>query len=150
METLNETARTAPLWAADEPESVIRRLKVAVPFVGLAATCIALIWADWQDAVGVVVGTGLAIINFRFLSKSLRSILGAGHDTAPRGTTLMFVFRWIIVGTAAYAIMTTGLATIGGVFAGLFTPGIAIGLEAVVQLNHALRHMNDAADTGTH
>lgn len=148
MESPIESVRSVSLWAAEEPESVIRRLKVAVPFVGLVMVGIAAAWAGWQDALGVVIGTILAVVNFRFLSNSLRAILGAGHETAPPGTTMMFVFRWIIVGTVAYAILTTGLATIGGVFAGLFTPAVAIGLEAILQVNHALRHMNDAGDAG--
>lgn len=148
METLNESTRQAPLGSIEDPESVIRRLKAAVPVIGVVMVGIAFVWAGWRDALGVVVGTALAVINFRFLSNSLRAILGAGHETAPPGTTMMFVFRWIIVGTVAYAILMSGIATIGGVFAGLFTPAIAIGIEAILQVNHTLRHTHDAGDAG--
>ncbi len=148
MESTHETVRPAPLGSIDDPAAVIRRLKVAVPVIGAVVTAIALVWFGWRDAVGAVAGTALAIINFRFLSNSLRSFLGAGHEAAPPGTTMMFVFRWIIVGTVAYAILTAGVATIGGVFAGLFTPCIAIGIEAVLQVNHTLRHTHDAGDAG--
>ena len=148
MEILREKSRSTSIWAADEPDAVIRRMKVAVPVIGVVMAIIAVMWAGWQDALGVVVGTVLAVINFRFLSNSLRAILGAGHETAPPGTTMMFVFRWIIVVTVAYAILTSGVATIGGVFAGLFTPAIAIGFEAILQVTHTLRHLNDAGDAG--
>ena len=93
----------------------------------------------WRDAVGVVVGVALAMVNFRYLRNSLRSLLDAGHEKAPRGTTMMFVFRWIIVVTVAYAIYRTGWASGGGVCAGMFSPAVAIGFEAVFQLAHALR-----------
>lgn len=149
MDTVTDTPNSTSLWAAEEPDAVIRRMKMAVPVIGVAMSLVAVLWAGWQDALGVVIGTVLAIINFRFLSNSLRAILGAGHETAPPGTTMMFVFRWIIVGTVAYAILTSGVATIGGVFAGLFAPAVAIGLEAVLQVFHTLRHMNDAGDAGT-
>jgi len=148
MKIVTDTLHPTSLWSADDPEAVIRRMKLAVPVIGVVVAVVALVWAGWQDALGVTVGTVLAIVNFRFLSNSLRAILGAGHETAPPGTTTMFVFRWIIVGTVAYAILTSGLATIGGVFAGLFTPAIAIALEAILQVNHTLRHTNDAGDAG--
>jgi hypothetical protein len=148
METVTDNSDSTSLWAVDEPDAVIRRMKVAVPVIGVAMTLVAVLWSEWHDALGVVIGTGLAIINFRFLSNSLRAILGAGHETAPPGTTLMFVFRWIIVGTVAYAILMSGVATIGGVFAGLFAPAVAIGLEAILQVSHTVRHMNDAGDAG--
>ncbi len=149
MDTVTDISNSTSLWAAEEPDAVIRRMKMAVPVIGFAMSIVAVLWAGWQDALGVVIGTVLAIINFRFLSNSLRAILGAGHETAPPGTTMMFVFRWIIVGTVAYAILTSGVATIGGVFAGLFAPAVAIGLEAVLQVSHTLRHMNDAGDAGS-
>lgn len=148
METVTDNTDSTSLWAADEPDAVIRRMKVAVPAVGVVMAIVAIVWAGWLDAVGVAIGTVLAVINFRFLSNSLRAILGAGHETAPPGTTMMFVFRWIIVGTVAYAILTSGVATVGGVFAGLFAPAVAIGLEAILQVTHTLRHLNDAGDAG--
>lgn len=143
-----ETTSPGSLWAAEDPEAVIRRLTLAVPAIGAVIAVVALGFGAWQDATGVVIGTLLAVLNFRFLSNSLRAILGAGHETAPPGTTMMFVFRWIIVGTVAYAVLSTGLATIVGMFTGLFTPAMAIGAEAVLQLVHALRHTDSAGDAG--
>ena len=148
MENVTDIPQSTSFWTADAPDAVLRRMKIAVPAIGVVMAVIAAVWVGWQDALGVVIGTALAVVNFRFLSNSLRAILGAGHETAPPGTTMMFVFRWIIVGTVAYAILTSGVATIGGVFAGLFAPAVAIGLEAILQVTHTLRHLNDAGDAG--
>lgn len=133
------------LWAAEDAGAVVRRVWIAQPAVGAAMAAVAMATGTWRDAVGVVAGVALAMVNFRYLSNSLRSILGAGNETAPSGTTLMFVFRWIIVATIAVAIYQTGIASIGGVLAGMFAPAVAIALEAGYQTVHALRH-GDADD----
>ena len=139
--TLEEGQFTSgSLWAAEDAGAVVRRVWYAQPAVGAAMAVVAAAIGDWHDAVGVVTGVGLAMVNFRFLSNSLRSILGAGHAKAPPGTTMMFVFRWIIVATAVAAIYQSGIASIGGVFAGMFAPAVAIALEAGFQTAHALRH----------
>ena len=133
------------LWRAEDSESVVRRVSYATPAVGAAMVVVSLLAGDWRDAAGVVAGVALAIVNFRSLGNSLRSILDAGHERAPSGTTTMFVFRWIIVATVAFALTTTGLASIVGVFVGMFSPAVAIGLEAIYQAAHALR--GDANDS---
>ena len=127
------------LWAAGDAGAVVRRVWYATPAVGAVMAVIAAAVGGWRDAVGVVIGVALAMVNFRYLRNSLRSLLDAGHEKAPRGTTMMFVFRWIIVVTVAYAIYRTGWASGGGVCAGMFSPAVAIGFEAVFQLAHALR-----------
>lgn len=127
------------LWATEDAGAVVRRVWYATPAVGAAMAAVAAAAGDWRDPVGVAVGVGLAMVNFRYLRNSLKSILDAGHERAPRGTTMMFVFRWIIVATVAFAIYKTGCASTVGVFAGMFAPAVAIGFEAVYQVTHALR-----------
>lgn len=110
---------------------------------------VALWIGNWWDATGVLGGTALAMVNFRFLHNSLRSILGAGNEQAPPGTTLMFVFRWVIVATAAFALFQFGWMSLGGIFAGLFVPAIAIALEAIYQVASTLIHGIDSDDNET-
>lgn len=131
------------LWAAGDAGAVVRRVFYATPAVGAAMVAVAVAAGDWRAAVGVVAGVGIALVNFRSLHNSLRSILDAGHEKAPSGTSMMFVFRWIIVATVAFAIYQTGMASIVGVFAGMFAPAVAIGLEAIYQVVNALRHNDD-------
>ena len=87
-----------------------------------------------EDSLGVLVGAILAAVNFRFLESSLRSLLGAGHERPPTGTSLMFVIRWALVGVAGYLAYQAGFASGGGIVLGLFTPAVAIMLEAGFQL----------------
>ena len=135
------------LWAAGSPEAVVRRVWLAQPAIGGLMAAVAWVLGDWRDAMGLVAGTGLGMANFRFLEGSLRSILGSGNEQAPPGTTLMFVFRWVIVATAAFALHGLGLMSLGGVLAGLFVPAVAVTLEAVYQLARALtRGLPDGND----
>lgn len=126
------------LWAAGSARAVVRRVWLAQPAVGAAMAGVAWVLGDWRDAAGVAAGTGLAMANFRFLESSLRSILGSGDERAPTGTTMMFVLRWVIVATAAFALFQFGWMSLGGIFAGLFVPAVAVTLEAVYQAARAL------------
>jgi hypothetical protein len=127
------------MWSPGDADAVVRRVWVATPVVGAVSAAIAAGIGGWRDATGVAVGVLLAMVNFRSLHNSLRAILDAGHERAPSGTTLMFVFRWIIVATAAFGLYRTGVASVTGIFTGLFAPAIAVGLEAAYQTVHALR-----------
>jgi len=127
------------LWSADDASASIRRVWLATPVLGVLMAIAALVIGTTSDAVGVVIGIALAMVNFRTLHNSLKGILEAGHVRAPSGTTMMFVFRWIIVATIAFALYRTGVATLVGMFAGLCAPAAAIGLEAVFQTVTTLR-----------
>jgi hypothetical protein len=61
----------------------------------------------------------------------------------------MFVFRWVIVATAAFAIYRTGYVGIGGLFAGLFTPAIATLFEAIYQVAHVVTHPDQSQHNGS-
>ena len=133
------------LWAVEDSTAVVRRIKYALPIVGvLMAVVGGAIWG-WRSAVGVLAGTGLAMANFKFLHDGLRSVLALGRPQPPSGTTLIFAFRWIIVATIGYTVYRTGWATGAGILTGLFSPLLAILGEAVYQVIHSLtrRDRND-------
>lgn len=131
------------LWAVGDDSAVVRRVWVATIAIGSAAALATLAAGRWRDAVGMALGLALALVNFRSLHNSLKSIIDEGHERAPSGSTAMFVFRWIITGTVAFAVARSGAATLVGVFCGLFAPAAAIGLEAIYQTAAALRGEHD-------
>ncbi len=134
------------LWTAGNSESVVRRVWYALPVCGVLVALAGGYAGGWRFAAGAAVGTLLAMANFRFLSNSLRSILGSGNEKPAPGTTMMFVFRWVIVATAAFAIYRTGYVAMGGLIAGLFTPAIATAFEALYQVAHVLTHPDGSED----
>jgi hypothetical protein len=127
-------------WAISNARAVVRRVWCVAAAIGVLMVVGALAGFAARDAVGVAVGVGLALVNFWFLHTSLRSILGAGYEQAPRGTSLMFLARWFVVGVIAYAIYRSGLASGGGILVGLFAPAVAVMLEAVYQAASAVTH----------
>lgn len=131
------------MWAAGDTRAVVRRVWYAMPAVGVAMVVAALVVGTTRDAIGVTVGVVLAAVNFRFLETSLRSLLGAGHERTPPGTTLMFLVRWALVAIFGYVAYRTGHASGGGIIAGLFAPAVAIMLEAGYQLGAALARGGD-------
>jgi hypothetical protein len=135
-----DRAANSSFWAAEDSEAVVRRVWHAAPVVGLVMVATALAAFHPSDALGVAVGAGLALINFWFLHTSLQSILGAGYETPPRGTSVMLLLRWFVVAIAAYAIYRTGWASGSGILVGLLAPAGAVLLEAGYQLACALAH----------
>src|SRR5947207_245534 len=133
------------LWAANDPTAVVRRVWYALPAVGALMVAVTAVAFEWRDVVGVTVGVGFAAFNFWFLNSSIRSILGAGHERAPSGTSLMFVARWAIVGMVGYLIYETGWASGGGILTGLLALGGAALVEAAYQLWCAFAHADDSA-----
>lgn len=122
------------LWAADDADAVVRRFRYALAAVGLATTVVAGACFGLRDAAGVALGVALAAVNFHFMQTAIRSILGAGHERAPSGTTLMFLTRWFLVGALAFAAYRLGWASGGGILAGLLSTAGAALLEAVFQV----------------
>jgi hypothetical protein len=122
------------LWSAGDAAAVVRRIWYALPAVGALLVVGTLTWGSSQDVVGVLVGVVLAAVNFRFLETSLRSLLGAGYERAPSGTTLMLIVRWALVAMLGFAAHRSGTASGGGILLGLFAPAMAILLEALYQL----------------
>ncbi|MEK6301227.1 MAG: ATP synthase subunit I [Acidobacteriota bacterium] len=113
-----------------QPQFVERRVWVnifAVIIIGVAVSALA---ADSRFTLGLALGGGLAILNYRWLQSSLRDVLGAGLAKTPPGTILKFVVRWLVVAAIGWAANETGYFEGAGILAGLFTPAIAIMIEA--------------------
>lgn len=111
------------------PEAVERRvLRNTVAVVAMATVAAALL-ADWRFVLGLVLGGGLALLNYKWLNSSLRGIVGAGNAKAPPGTMIKFVVRWLVIAALAWAANRTGYVDAVAILAGLFAPAVAILIE---------------------
>lgn len=118
--------------AADftDPEQVERRVLRNIFAVVAISIVAAAVFADLKFMLGLLVGGALALLNYRWLHSSLRAILSTGSRKAPPGTTLKFIFRWVVVGAVVYAASLTGVVNEIAVLAGLFAPAVAVMVEA--------------------
>ena len=116
--------------ALTAPEAVERRVWRNIFAVVAIAVVIAAILADLKFMLGLVLGGGLALLNYKWLHSSLREALSAGSEKAPRGTLIKFVVRWLVIAAAAWAANKTGYFNPVAILAGLFAPAAAVIVEA--------------------
>ena len=110
--------------------AVERRVWRNILAVLACAIIAAAIFADLYFLLGLILGGGLALLNYRWLHSSLRAILGTGSTSAPPGTSMKFIVRWLLIATLGWAANRTGYFDAAGILTGLMTPAAAVMLEA--------------------
>ena len=116
--------------ALTAPEAVERRVWRNIFAVVAIAVVIAALAADLRFMLGLVLGGGLALLNYKWLHSSLRAALATGNEKAPPGTMIKFVVRWLVVAAVAWAANRTGYFDAVAILAGLFAPAAAVTIEA--------------------
>src|SRR5438128_3561837 len=111
-------------------QAVERRVWRNILGVLAVAVLIAAVFADLPFILGLILGGGLALLNYRWLHSSLRAILDTGSAHAPPGTSLKFIVRWLLIATLGWAANRTGYFDAVGILAGLFAPAAAVMIEA--------------------
>ena len=112
------------------PEAVERRVWRNIFVVIALGLIAALIFADLKFILGLAVGGALALLNYKWLHSSVKDVLSAGTKNAPPGTMMMFVIRWLVVAIVIYGASLTGYFEPIAMLAGLFTPALAVMMEA--------------------
>jgi hypothetical protein len=110
-------------------------------FMGvLAVVLTAAAW--WKfgrwPALGFLLGSVIAALNFHWLKSGVAHladrVTNTGKAQSGKGMVVRFLLRYILLGGAAYAILTSFPASLRGLFAGLFLPVGAIACEAAYEL----------------
>jgi hypothetical protein len=95
-------------------------------------------------ALGFLCGCVIAYLNFQWLKSGVSGLADRVTDTGKSqsgaGIVARFLLRYVLLGAAAYAILTSFPASLRGLFAGLFLPVGAIACEAVYELYVAVTH----------
>jgi len=112
------------------PDAVERRVWRNIFAVVAIAVVIAAITADLKFMLGLVLGGGLALLNYKWLHSSLRTVMSTGSQKTPPGTMMKFVFRWMVIAAVAWAANKTGYFDAVGILGGLFAPAVAVMIEA--------------------
>jgi hypothetical protein len=108
--------------------------------LALAPTLTAAAW--WKfgrwPALGFLLGCVISYLNFHWLKSGVAGladrVTNTGKAQSGTGIVLRFLFRYILLGVAAYAILTSFPESLRGMFAGLFLPVGAIACEAAYEL----------------
>jgi len=104
---------------------------------------LALSAASWWKfgrwaALGFLLGCVIAYLNFHWLKNGVSGladrVTNTGKPQSGKGIVARFVLRYVLLGAAAYGILTSFPASLRGLFAGLFLPVGAIACEAAYEL----------------
>ena len=117
-------------YQAMEPDAVNRRFWRHIFVVVCAGTLVAAAYGSPSFAGGVFLGGLLAAFNYRWLLSSVRGILAIGGSRVPPGTTMMFMFRWLVVAALGYGAYYLFHFSSTGIVTGLLAPAAAALMEA--------------------
>ena len=139
MASDNSPSNDEDSLALGAPEAAERRVWRNIFAVVAIAVVIAALTADLKFMLGLVLGGGLALLNYKWLHSSLRAVLAAGSQKAPPGTMIKFVVRWLVIAAVAWAGNKTGYFDAVAILAGLFAPAVAVMIEAAYATYKSVR-----------
>ena len=110
------------------------RIRLSMIIVGLIFTAVAVVRYGWRVGLGFVLGCVVSYLNFHWLKRVVSAmadrITQTGKGESGKGIVLRFLLRYVLMGLAAYAILSVSPASLYGLLAGLFLPVAAIACEA--------------------
>lgn len=136
---------SAPASEHDFYSGAAERIPWFMAALGLALSAAA--WWKYGRActLGFLGGSVIAFLNFHWLKNGVTGLADrvtqAGSAQSGKGIVFRFLLRYVLMGAAAYVILTSFPASLRGLFAGLFLPVGAIACEAVYETYAAfIRH----------
>jgi ATP synthase I chain len=115
----------------------LRRIRNSMIALALAFSVAAWWKFGRGPALGFLLGCVIAYLNFHWLKSGVAGladrVTNTGKSQSGAGIIARFLLRYVLLGAAAYAILTSFPASLRGLFVGLFLPVAAIGCEAVYE-----------------
>jgi ATP synthase I subunit len=107
--------------------------------------------AGWRMALGVALGGALCLLNIRWLSGSVRAILGQAAMTqsgrVPSGAASKFILRYLVIAAAIVIALSTGYFHPLGIGIGFAAFAGGVMIEAVYQLRLLFKFSGDGENT---
>jgi hypothetical protein len=114
--------------------------RIRLSMIGLAVLLSGGAWWEFgrPAALGFLCGCIIAYLNFHWLKSGVSGladrVTNSGKPQSGKGIVARFLLRYLLLGAAAYGILTSFPASLRGLFAGLFLPVGAIVCEAGYEL----------------
>ena len=123
--------------------SALSRIRNFMLVLGPLVSTTAWIKFGPRAAIGVALGSVIAFLNFQWLKGGVSGladrVTNTGKRQSGKGIVARFLLRYVLLGLAAYAILTSFPASLRGLFAGLSLPVGAIVCEAGYEVYRAVR-----------
>ena len=114
------------------------RIRNSMIALGLAGSVVGWWKFGQAAAIGFLLGCVIAYLNFHWLKRAVAGlsdrVTATGKAQSGTGTVARFLLRYVLLGAAAYGILTSFPASLRGLFAGLFLPVGAIACEAAYEV----------------
>ncbi|MFL6303984.1 MAG: ATP synthase subunit I [Candidatus Sulfotelmatobacter sp.] len=127
-----------------QPESdrfyagALDRIRILMIVLGGALSLAAWLIFGMRPALGFLLGCVIAYLNFQWLKSGVSGLAdratNSGKAQSGKGIIARFLLRYVLLGVAAYVILTSFPASLRGLFAGLCLPVGAIACEAVYEV----------------
>jgi hypothetical protein len=139
----NFAAPTAPAGPSDSfYAGAIPRIRNSMFVLAIMLSAGAWLRFGRSAALGFLLGCVIAYLNFHWLKSGVAGladrVTNTGKPQSGKGIIARFLFRYVLLGAAAYAILTSFPASLRGLFAGLFLPVGGIACEAIYELYAAM------------
>jgi len=141
-----EPAGSAPVPHDEVYSHAVERIPQFM--VGLGLLFSAAAWWKYgrASALGFLGGAVIAFLNFRWLKDGVNGladrVTNSGKSQSGKGIVARFLLRYVLIGAAAYVILTSFPAGLRGLFAGLCLPVGAIVFEAGYEIYLAVVRRN--------
>ncbi len=130
--------------------AALPRIRNFMLILGPVLCVVAWVTFGLRTAFGFLLGCVIAYLNFQWLKSGVSGladrVTNTGKPQSSKGIVARFLLRYVLLGLAAYAILTSFPASLRGLFAGLFLPVGAIVCEAFYELYAAFRRDGSRQD----
>jgi hypothetical protein len=148
LENPNSAPPEVPARSAEDDfySGAASRLPWFMAALGLVLTVAAWWKFGRSSALGFLGGATIAFLNFHWLKTGVSALAdhatNSGKAQSGAGVVFRFLLRYVLMGAAAYGILTSFPASLRGLLAGLFLPVGAIACEAAYETFVALTRRN--------
>lgn len=148
LDNLHSADPSAPAPVSDDTfySGATQRIPRFMIALGLVLSAFAWWRFGIYAALGFLGGSFIAFLNFHWLKSGVAGladrVTNSGKSQSGKGIVARFLLRYVLMGAAAYVILTSFPASLRGLFVGLFLPVGAIACEAAYETYAALTRKN--------
>ena len=128
MSQIADSMNGEVLTGEDTGAVELRIFRVMIAIIAVAVIAGAML-APWRVTAGLMLGGGLALLNYHWLRTSVASIFAADIETRrPRVRASRYLIRYFVVGFVALGAYKLKLVSLPAMFAGLssFVPAMFV------------------------
>ena len=136
---MSETANSVAGAELTRPDDVEARIFRSMAVAVAVAVVVCAVTAPWRVTLGVLLGGGLSLLNYRWLHGSVAALLNVQTPGAkPRMSLWKMAFRYLIIGGAVFAAYALNLISVPAAIAGLCSFVVGLFVEAFRQFYFAI------------